>query len=186
MAVMAVLAGCSSGRHTAAPTTTTAQTASPNPDVVPAVITPAYVNAVFRVLNAVYGNATRTLVSAKQVTPSVKADLRAIFNDPLYEQQLAQARQSLQGTIQNVRQNPGDAVTLVLHLVGQSPTCVFVETATTLTQVLVATTPSPASEYYELSRKQPGTDPDHLNSTPWAISFNEDFQTQTELPNRCE
>lgn len=174
---------CSSGHHTAAPTTTT--TTAPNPDVIPAVITPAYVDAVFKVLNHVYGDATRSLASAKQVTDTVQANLRAIFNDPLYENQLSQARQSLQGAISNVRPDPGDALTTVRALLGSTSNCIFVETKTDLTSVLSSSTPQPASEFYELSPKQPGNDPQDINPTPWAISFNVDYLNPTSLPDRC-
>jgi hypothetical protein len=179
-----VLAGCSSGHHAAAqPTTTTAP--GPNPDVVPAVITPAYVDAVFKVLNHVYGNATRSLVASKQVTQTVQVDLRSIFNDPLYAQQLAQAQQSLTQAIANVRPEAGDAVTTVQRLVGATNTCIFAETVTSLAAVLVTPTPRPASEFYELALKQPNDDPNHINPTPWAISFNADYLSPTQLGNRC-
>ena len=72
-----VLAACSGKSHDAAPTTsappppTTAATTqaslpastTPNPDVIPPVITVAYVNAVFAVLNHINGNAARSLVA---------------------------------------------------------------------------------------------------------------------------
>src|SRR5689334_16440037 len=90
--LVAVLAACSSGRHRATgPTTTTA----PDPAVVPAVITPAYVDAVFVVLNHVYSDAARRLRVAHSVTPEVRADLRAVFNDPVYATQLQAAEQAL-------------------------------------------------------------------------------------------
>ena len=72
VAILLTLAACSGKSHDSAPTTpppTTAATtqasppttAGPNPDVIPPVITAAYVNAVFAVLNHVYGDATRTI-----------------------------------------------------------------------------------------------------------------------------
>ena len=75
VALLGVLAACSGKSHDAAPTTsappppTTAATTqaslpastTPNPDVIPPMITVAYVNAVFAVLNHLNGNAVRAL-----------------------------------------------------------------------------------------------------------------------------
>lgn len=184
-AVLACLvAGCSSS-HRAAATTTTSTVPGPNPDVVPAVITPAYVNAVLADLNHVYGNATRALVATKAVTPAVREDLRAIFNDPLFAQQLSEATQSLSGPIQNVRSDPGDGTITVRRLIRSSGTCIFVETETNLSTVLVRPSPSPVAEYYELDLKQKGIDPNHLNPTPWAFGYNVDFFTNAPAPQRC-
>ena len=122
--VVVALSACSGKGRDAAPTTTAppATTAAttraspptttvPNPDVVPAVITPAYVNAVFAVLNHVYGDATRSLRASHAVTSGVKTDLRVIFNDPLYSAQVQAATLSLSGAIANVRPDVGDGVT---------------------------------------------------------------------------
>jgi hypothetical protein len=158
----------------------------PNPDVIPAVITPAYVNAVFKVLNHIDGDATRLLAVQRVITPAVQTDYRAIYNDPMYASELAAASESIQqGVIKNVRTDAGDAVTTVVRLISASPRCIFVETATDLSAVFVEPRPSPASEYYELSPKQHGADPEHLNPTPWAISFNAAYLQPTEVASRC-
>jgi hypothetical protein len=185
MAVMAVLAGCSSGRHTAAPTTTTAQTASPNPDVVPAVITPAYVDAVFRVLNHVYGNATRELFQSRAVTPIVQTDLRAIFNNPLYGQELQNARDSLGTPPSSLRQPLGDVITTVVKMISASPECVFVQTSSDFTAVLAKPTTPAAAEYWVLRPKDTAADPNRLNPTAWALTFNADYLSPTSIPNQC-
>jgi hypothetical protein len=192
------LAACSGGSHDAAPTTlasppatTAASTqaaptsASPNPDVIPPVITVAYVNAVFAVLNHVYGNATRSLRASHAITASAKEDLRAIFNDPLYSTQVQAATLSLKGAINNVRPDAGDGSTVVTKLLNATPSCVFAETRTDLSAVLVHPTPSAASEYYKLAPKQPSADPHDLNPTPWAFSFNAAYLTPTTLSNQC-
>jgi hypothetical protein len=189
-AVITAGASCSSG-HRTDPTTTTSPTSttfSPtgsNPDVIPSVITPAYVDAVFKVLNHIYGNATRALKASDRVTPEVQADLRAIFNDPMYASQVAEAQQSLDGPIENVRANSGDAVTTVRRVIATAVGCIYVQTMTSLTDVLINQTPSPTDEYYTLQRKQPGADPNDLNSTPWAISFNVDYLVPTTAPPQC-
>jgi hypothetical protein len=149
------------------------------------VITVAYVNAVLAVLNHIYGNATRTLRATHEVNADVKADLRAIFNDPLYSQQVEGATLSLQGAINNVRPTAGDGLTVVKSLITASPVCIFVETTTTLSAVLVHTTPTAASEYYELAPKQHGSDPGDLNPTPWSFAFNVAYLTPTKVQSQC-
>src|SRR5581483_4828845 len=87
--VMLAAGACSgSGHHSAGPTTTGQTVAAPNPDVIPPVITPAYVNAVFVVLNHINGNAVRSLVAAGKVTDQVTDDLRAIYSPNLYPVEL--------------------------------------------------------------------------------------------------
>ena len=185
VAVAAVLTSCSSGHSAAAPTTTTAQAATPNPDVVPTVITPAYVDAVFKVLNHVNGNAVRALVASGAVSVPVKSDLRAIFGDPLFQQEVTIARQSLSADPANIRKPPGDRLTQVIQLLAASKNCIFVSTSTSLAAVLIAPPQPAASEYYGFHLKDPVDDPLHLNPTPWVITFNATYLTPTTIPNQC-
>jgi hypothetical protein len=181
--VAALAGGCSSGSHHV---TSPSTTAAPNPEVVPAAITRAYVDSLFVVLNHVSSNAARELRIAHSVTPQVKANLRAAFNDPAYSTQLEGARQALaQGIVNNVRLNGGDPVTTVIQFLTADPDCIFVQTRTDFSPVEIRLTPQPASEYYELTPKQAGADPDHLNSTPWAIARNEAFETSTTVASTC-
>jgi hypothetical protein len=153
--------------------------------VVPAVITPAYVNAVFAVLNHVYGNATRVLVATREVTPAVKADLRAIFNDPLYEREISIAQQTVDSPLPQLRSPLGDIDTTVTRLIAAGPGCIFVQTVSSFKAVLVTPPKAPSSEFWVLAPKQPNDDPQHLNSTPWALQFNAVFKTPTTIPNQC-
>ncbi|MGH9054659.1 MAG: hypothetical protein ACRDYY_02130 [Acidimicrobiales bacterium] len=177
---------CSGGTGQASPTTPApATTAAPNPDVVPATITVAYVNAVFKVLNHLNGDAVRVLVSARKVTPTVKMYLRAVYNDPLYAQELKIAGESIAGINANVRRPPGDVVTTVQKLITAAPKCVFVKTNSDYSAVLIHQGNAPGSEYWVLSPKQMATDPNGLNPTPWALSFNAVYVTPTTIPNQC-
>jgi hypothetical protein len=189
-----VMAACSSGSNRASPSTTSpapstapvGQTTVANPGVIPSVITVAYVNAVLIALNHIYGNATRTLRSSHAITPEVMRDLRSIFNDPLYDQQIQAAKISLQGAIDNVRPNAGDGTTVVTHLISASPACIFVETSTDLSRVLVHPTPRAASEYYELAPKDSQNNTSTLNPTPWAFAYNSAFLTPTNVKDPCD
>lgn len=184
VAVAVAGASCSSAHHDAVPPTTL-QPAAPNPDVIPAVITPAYVNAVFVVLNHIQGNATRTLVSANAVTSLVIADLRALYNDPLYAREVEIAGQTLQGGLANFQRPPGDIVTTVVDLQFASSSCIFVETSSQFRQVVIRPEQSAAAEYWRLSPKEPAADPHHFNPTPWALSFNATYLKATTIPNQC-
>lgn len=157
----------------------------PNPDVVPAVITPAYVNAVFKVLDHIQGNATRALIAAHALTPTVKTDIRAIYNDPLYATELRIGSETLAGNLANLRKPPGDIKTTVVKLISASPSCIFVETSADYSAVLYKPGPPAASGYWTLRPKQRGIDPDHLNPTPWALSFNAVYLTPTSIPDQC-
>lgn len=189
VAVVAVVASaCSSGGHHSAAGTTTSTTASagPNPDVIPSVITPAYVDAVFRVLEHIDGNASRSLIAAKAVTPQVLADIRAIYNDPLYAEEVQIAHQSLQGDLTNVKKPPGDVVITVTSLISSSGRCVFVRTASDYSAVLLNPGPAVGAEYWALRRKTAGDDPGNINPTPWALAFNVDYSSgPTIVSNPC-
>lgn len=187
-AVSILAAGCtSSSRHASGITLPVATTvpAGPNPDVIPAVITPAYVDAVFRVLNHIYGDASRLMLSERAVTPGVLTDLRAIYDDPLYSQEVKIARQSLAESLSNVRRPPGDIVTTVLRVISASPSCTFVQTSSSYANVLVDPSPPEPSEYWVLEPKATGIDPDHLNPTPWALARAVVFTTPTSVSNQC-
>jgi hypothetical protein len=188
-AVITAGASCSSGHRTDPTTTTpaTSTTFSPtgsNPDVIPSVITPAYVDAVFKVLNHIKGAATRELYASGSVDQKVRVDLRSIFNDPLYRQELSNAAASLSVERAALRNPIGDVITSVKRVVSASSQCVFVETVSDFS--LVDVHPSQAaSEYWVLTPKVLANDPSGLNSTPWAISFNADYLTPTSIPDQC-
>jgi hypothetical protein len=145
----------------------------------------AYVNAVFRVLNHINGNAARLLVDRGQVDSGVRSTLRAIYNDPLYSIEVRVFQQSVQNRFSNVRHPPGDRVTIVERLLTGQRNCIFVATRSDLADVEVTPTPTAASEYWELQPKESGADPSKVNPTPWALSFNEAFITPTTVTNKC-
>ncbi len=186
------LGACSSGTHDASPTTARVSSTStgdetvPNSDDIPPVINITYVDGVLKALFHVYGNATRSLVATHALSPLATADFRSIYNNPLYASEIQLAEESLQGQIRNVRSEPGDGVVKVRSLIYATSSCIFIETSTDLSAVLIHPTPTAASEYYELKHKQPGIDPGHLNATPWAISFNAAYLTPTSVANRCD
>ncbi len=187
--VLLTASACSTPSHAAAPPTTSlppSTTTAPDPYSIPPVITVAYVNSVLVVLNHVYSDAERELASAHQVNAEVRADLRAVFNDPVYGQQVQAAEASLeQGVISNVRTDGGDAKTVVNRLITGTSACIFVETTSDPSALFVRPVLEPASEYFELVLKQPGADPRDLNSTPWAYGADEVFLEPTSVSSKC-
>lgn len=192
-AVMTVAAAaCSSPSHRADPPatlspapTTTAAPAGPNPDVVPTVITPAYVDAVFKVLNHINGDAVRELERSHSLDSAVLADLKAIYGGPLLsiEKQVFQA--GLAEDTSNLRHPIGDRITTVLSLISSNGQCVFVETRSNLSAVEIRPTAEPASEYWALKPKAANQDPHGINPTPWSLDYNQDFTTPITVPNQC-
>lgn len=193
------LAGCSTTSHPSASPATSAAVNAPssatpsrtapssviNPDVIPPVITIPYVDAVFKVLNHINGNAARTIIGANSLTALAIADLKAIYSPPLLAVELRVFSVGLTQDKSNLRSPMGDRVTTVNKLIFTSSSCMFVETTTQLTNVEISPTAVPASEYWELERKSSIQDPLHLNPTPWALDYNADYMTPTNAPNIC-
>jgi hypothetical protein len=173
---------------TAAPTSTTADppstatSLSTSSPTVPATITPAYVNMVFATLNHVYGNATRLMISTTNLPPAAVADIRSIFADPEFNTELKIFSLELDQGFAGVKMPPGDRVTKVVKILSSSPTCVYTETSTSFAAVVDNPSPEGGSEYTGIETKLAVNDPEHLNSTSWAIFFNESFPTPTAPP----
>jgi hypothetical protein len=149
------------------------------------VITPAYVDKVFAALNHVNGNAVRDLLAADRVTNQVKQDLRAVYNDPLYAQEVVIAGQTLQGNLSNIRRPPGDRRTIAIDVLGISRSCIFAKTETSFANVIVKQGAPGGSEYFKLTPTQAGADPRQLNPTPWSMAFNASYVAPTRIPNQC-
>ena len=183
VAILALVPACSSGSRKGSQPPPTAP--GPNPDVIPAVITPAYVDAVFKVLNHINGNAVRELVASRRLSPSVTSALQAIYADPLYEVELRVFEQGLATGLANVRIHPGDRTTRVARLISWTGTCIFVQTSSNLSAVEVKPGPLAASEYWKLGLKTASEDPNHLNPTPWVLEDNQDYMVPTTVANPC-
>jgi hypothetical protein len=164
---------------TVAPTTTTTV---PNPDLIPAVITPAYVDAVFKALDHIYGNVVRLMVNTSNIPPEATADLRAIFADPQFATELKIFSLELDQKPGDLRDPPGDEITTVEKLLDVSRSCIYLRTTTNYAPVLKDPATSDGSEYYALIPKPDTIDPENLNATAWAIFYNESFQTPTPPP----
>jgi hypothetical protein len=192
--MLVVLAACSGPSHhstsptssPAPPTSAPSTVSATDPYAVPRVITVAYVNSVLAALAHVASNSAREFSSTHQVNSVVKANLRAIFNDPTYAQQIQDLNQNLkEGYLNPVRPGGGDIRITVKRLITASATCIFAETISDTSPLFLHPAVLPASEYFGLRPKQPGADPDHLNPTPWAFADDEAFLHPTSAPTKC-
>lgn len=170
---------------TSLPATTTSLPGGINPDAIPRVITIPYVDAVFRVLNHINGNAARSLVESGTISSSVVADLKSIYGPLLLPVELRVFSTGLTQDTSNLRHPMGDRVTLVRRIISSSVSCIFVETVTNLTAVELHPTAEPADEYWELTLKQRGQDPQRINSTPWVAAYNVDYLVPTKMASLC-
>src|SRR5579875_2907419 len=154
-------------------------------DPVPAVITVNYVNRVLAQLNVIYSDALRISLTTKQITPQVKTDLRAIYANPLYQEELAGFKLQLEHYPTDLRKHIGNRITTVVRLISASPTCIFIATQENFAEILTHPGENFGSEYYSLIRKAPNNDPLHLNRTPWQFGFNFASIKPHEVPNQC-
>ena len=199
-AAMLLCAGCSSAGRVSAdsPTsaaTTVAATTLPavtttsgtgiNPDVIPSVITVPYVNAVFRVLNHINGNAARLLIDSGTLSSTVEADLKSIYGPLLLPVELRVFSAGLKQDTSNLRHPMGDRVTLVRRLLTSSASCIFVESVTDLSAVELHPTAQASSEYWELTLKRNAQDPGKINPTPWVAAYNVDYLVPTNIKSPC-
>jgi hypothetical protein len=175
-----------SGGGTTTTTATTPTTTSPPPSTssatVPSAITPAYVNSILAALNHVYGNATRLMIATTNLPPAAVADIRAIFADPEFNTELKIFSLELDQGFAGVKIPPGDRVTTVDKIISASPTCIYMQTTTNFDAVVAQPSPENGSEYTAIETKLLVNDPEGLNSTGWAIFFNESFPTPTAPP----
>lgn len=181
--LLVVVSACSSGGSKDVHPIGTAP--GPNPDVVPAVITPAYVDAVFKVLNHLDGDVSRSLVKGRTVTSRDLSILRAIYGDALYQEEVQIADQSAQQNVSGLRRPLGDRVTTVVSMIDAGPKCVFVATRTDYSQVLIHPAPPAAAEFWRLSPKSTSSEISDINPTPWVLTFNATYKTPTSIPDQC-
>ena len=154
-------------------------------DPVPAVITVNYVNRVLAQLNVIYSDALRISLTTKQITPQVKTDLRAIYANPLYQEELAGFKLQLEHYPTDLRKHIGNRITTVVRLISASPTCIFIATRENFSEVLDGPGVRLASEYYSLVKKSAAEDLHHLNPTPWQFGYNLASYVPRQAPNPC-
>lgn len=176
--LLVVVSACSSGGSKDIHPIGTAP--APNPDVVPAVITPAYVDAVFKVLNHIYGNALRDELASHRVDPTVTGDLEAIYLPAQLAVELRIFNDALHGSLTYVLPNPGDRVFTTTSIERANPQCIQATAVADYTAVDRAKTGS-QSLTVVLARKNSSA-AKSINTTPWAISYEKTEPPATTCP----
>lgn len=174
---LVVASACSSSSRDVHPIGTAP---GPNPDVIPAIITPAYVDAVFKVLNRVYGEALREELTTRGVGPTVTTELQAIYIPPQLGVELAIFNQALNGSLRYVLPNPGDRVFTTTALQRATSSCIQAEEVADYTAV-DRTKTAPQALTVVLARKHAGAH-NSINATPWVISYEKTQSPATTCP----
>lgn len=158
-----------------APTSTTDTTEPADPYAIPEVIDEAYVNRVLAALDQIDGDSLRDVVSKGAVSFESFERIRAIYNDPEYDQQSDGLRDLVKEDLGRFKSPPGNRKTVVFRLPHVSPTCIVTNVRADFSEVVVSP-PTTAPDEFQLlilERTQPGADPKRFNPTSWSIVHDE-------------
>ncbi|MST31469.1 hypothetical protein GHK86_01810 [Acidimicrobiaceae bacterium USS-CC1] len=152
--------------------------------VVPPVITVAYVDAVFAKLDAVYGNALRSMAASRLVTQGAIGDVYAIFTQRLAPTAI-QALGSLKASnFRNLRADPGDQHTHVDKLLFASNRCIFARVTVDYSGVDVHAPPPPFAQYEALTSREP-INVREGDPTAWAIFYDNVLLKRQDVRDPC-
>lgn len=193
-ACVLVAGGCTHHAASSAdpPTSTTVPASSTTPtsiDVtkVPPVIDLGYVTEVMKAINHIEGDAARHLLVAKQVDATVKRDLASIFAEDRYNAAIAAFNTNVQSGVDSIFANPpGDPVTTVTSIYSMSGRCVVAAAETDFSPIFKSPAKPLPNAVVQLTQKAPGTDPDHLNPTPWVVEVDGVPNAGTDLARACK
>ena len=162
-----------------APTTTT------NPYAVPAVIDEAYVNRVLAGLDAVFGDATRTMIRTKTITADVYDRLRSIYgSNDLLQLVLDLIQEEMRSGFADYKPNPGNKVTTANQIISAGPTCIFVRVQRDYSAVALSSDPV-NPQWIALKPLESSRDPKGYNPTTWAMVYDGFPRNRSQPPNQC-
>lgn len=170
-----------------APPTTTTTTQPADPYAIPEVIDEAYVNRVLAALDKIDGDVLRRVVANEGIDAEVPKMLRAIYNDPQYDEELDGIRRVLSRGLEAFRRPPGNRRTIVARLVEARSDCVFFEARTDSSEVLKVVPPQPHDELelFTLRPTNEGADSSGINPTPWSVANAEVIDRGAVPPGRA-
>lgn len=179
--------GSTPATQPAPPTTTTTIIQPADPYAIPEVIDEAYVNRLLAALDQIDGDILRRVVASEGIDAEVPKMLRAIYNDPQYDEELEGIRRVLGRGLEAFRRPPGNRKTTVERLVEARSDCVFFEARTDSSEVLKVVAPEPQGELelLTLRPKQKGADPSGVNPTPWSVANAEVIERGAVAPGRA-
>jgi hypothetical protein len=160
-------------------------TTLPDTAIVPSRITVAYVDAVLAKLNHIYGDAVRSTVAARRLTPAAIDDIDAIYSGKLATEERGIFRSAVTGGLKDLQRHPGDRRTKVVRVVFRSDTCVFATVKTSYTSVALHQVKAPAVEYLGIGRKTVAQTSTDINPTPWVFFFDLINASDVKVRNQC-
>lgn len=181
--------GATNEPQTTVPTAppTTATTAAIDPFAVPAVIDAGYVNRVLAALDRVEGDLVRSLVERNVIDATARTRLRAIYNDPQFEEEFTSLVKLFGSGTTEFKRPPGDRHTTVTEIVAASRSCVLAKVARDYSEVV--NTPRPPEpdkvRIVTLKPTQASSDPTGLNPTPWSVTNAEVLRIDQPVPQEA-
>ena len=131
----------------------------------------ATVDRILAGLDGVMGDAQRTLMRERRITPAVTDRLQSIYVGPELLNQLDAFRADVGNGLVGIKDPPGNRVTTVSRLITVSPICIFVEVSRDYSPATAGAAPRPSQLYVVLVSKDEVDDPQALNPTPWAMLY---------------
>lgn len=171
-ASLAACGGGSKGQAAATERTTTTRQATTttekvDPTKVPTKITKPYLDAVFKELQKVVGDARREIHAANDLTKSATDKLDAVYSKELSQVILNNYAQNVGPGLTFPPQPDGDAIVTTNEVISATPTCVFASVHEDFSPV-TGKKDSVFNRWIALQRRDsPG---DQLNSTPWVMT----------------
>jgi len=150
-----------------APTTTTTAVSY----AVPAEIDAVYVARVMQALDHVYGDAIRIMARDRAVTEPFLKHLLAIYTPRQFEVAQEIWVKDLASGLNGLAPSPGDPITTVQSVVSSESACVLAAVAKDFQPTRSIPVKASPQRYVALIPKLDERDPEHLNPTPWTISF---------------
>jgi hypothetical protein len=158
----------------------TTPTTAADPYAIPGTIDAAYLNRVFAALDAVDGEATRTIVRTRNLPPEAAERLTAIYGDKEFRVQTNRWLDVIEGGLQGYKPEPGNLKTSVIRVISSNPRCVFLVARRDHSAIAVSPPPS-HDTYFYLEPLDPIRNKKHLNPTPWMIG-GEGFNSDGSVP----
>jgi len=173
-----------SGPGTESTTATSTTTPAIDTAVVPKVITVAYVDAVLAKLDAINGDALRSMVGAGHLTSKAVDDLYAIYSQNLAPTAIAALSSLHKSNLRNLRTPPGNQATKVLALLYASSHCIFVKVAVDYSAVDIVSPRPPFSQYEGLNIRGP-LNVREGNPTQWDIFYDNVLLRPGVVADQC-
>lgn len=135
---------------------------------IPAKIDEPYINAVLAGLNVTEGEVIRIIVENKQLVSEAARQLRAIYDENEFQDQVELWLQQIKDGLEDFKENPGPPRSTVLRTFSASPDCILLEVEDDVSAFLE----NPGKytrQFLQLIPLDRSRDRDRINRTAWMI-----------------